>query len=92
MGHVDLTVSLVGFESFINTHILCSIINGTGGSVLAFTYFPKRGSDSGLSKKEILGRIDYVGGFLSIAGLTLLLVICCSNVLVGEVQLTFKIA
>jgi hypothetical protein len=80
---VDLTVSLVGFESFINAHILYSIINGMGGSGLALTYFPRRGSDSGLSKKETLGRIDYVGGFLSISGLTLLWVICFSNVLVG---------
>jgi hypothetical protein len=72
-------------ESFINTHILFSVINGIGGIFLAFTYFPKRGSDSSLSKKEILERIDYVGAFLSIAGLTLLLELSRRNPLVEEV-------
>ena len=55
------------------SHIFYSIINGTGGILLALTYFPQRRSDSGLSKKEILKRIDYVGAVLSISGLTLLL-------------------
>jgi hypothetical protein len=67
------------FEPFLNTYILCSIVNGTGGILLALTYFPKGGSDSGLSKIEILGHIDYVGAFLSFVGLTLLSVFCRSN-------------
>ncbi|KAH8706051.1 putative major facilitator superfamily transporter [Talaromyces proteolyticus] len=50
------------------------IVNGTGGIFLALTYFPKRVSQSRLSKKEILGQVDYIGAFLSIVGLTLSLV------------------
>jgi hypothetical protein len=73
------------FEPLIIAYILCSIINGIGGSLLALRYFPKRGSDSGLSKKTILGQIDFVGAFLSIAGLTLLSVSRSSNLLVGKV-------
>jgi hypothetical protein len=66
------------FESFMKTYVLCSSVNGTGGILLALTYFPKRGSESGLTKKKILGQIDYVGAFLSIVGLTLLSVFCRS--------------
>jgi hypothetical protein len=84
MEYVDLAVSL-HFRPFINAYIPCSIVNGTGGILLALTYFPKRGSDSGSSKKEILGRVDYTGAILSIAGLTLLSVFCYSNVLVDKV-------
>jgi hypothetical protein len=80
MEYVDLTVSLY-FNLLINTYIPCSIVNGTGGILLALTYFPKRGSDSDLSKTEILERVDYVGAVLSIAGLTLLSVFCYNNIL-----------
>jgi hypothetical protein len=73
----------LNFEPFMKAYMLCSIVNGTGGILLALTYFPKRGSNSGLSK-ETLGQIDYVGAFLSIVGLTLLSVFCRNN-LVEEV-------
>jgi len=40
---------------------------------LATTYFPKSHPRlEGLSKKQILGRIDYLGAILSITGITLL--------------------
>jgi hypothetical protein len=77
------------FEPIINTHILYSIVNGTGGILLAITYFPKRGSELSQSKKEIIGQIDYVGAFLSIVGLTLLSVLR-PRYLIKEVLLTRK--
>lgn len=37
-----------------------------------FFYFPPpRVNSAGLSRKEILGQIDFVGGFLSIGGMVL---------------------
>lgn len=49
------------------------IYNGIIGTGLLFTYFPVMHSRAdGFSRRAILKRIDYVGGFLSITGLTLL--------------------
>lgn len=42
---------------------------------MAFTYFPKRIRPLNVTKMDILKQIDYVGAFLSIIGLTLLLVL-----------------
>ncbi|KAI4606403.1 hypothetical protein J4E80_010155 [Alternaria sp. BMP 0032] len=53
------------------------IFNAIVGVGLALTYFPQRAntnSDPTYSRKAILKRIDYVGGVLSITGLTLFLV------------------
>jgi hypothetical protein len=36
-----------------------------------FGFKPPRVNSMGLSKKEILGQIDYIGGFLSISGMIL---------------------
>ncbi|KAL1794523.1 hypothetical protein ACET3X_007944 [Alternaria dauci] len=54
----------------------CALIfNGIVGIGLALTYFPKNQSrGDGFSRRAILKRIDYIGGVLSITGLTLFLV------------------
>lgn len=50
------------------------IYNGIIGLGLLFTYFPQhnRTRAEGFSRRDILKKIDYVGGVLSITGLTLL--------------------
>ncbi|KAH7384489.1 major facilitator superfamily domain-containing protein [Pyrenochaeta sp. MPI-SDFR-AT-0127] len=49
--------------------------NGIVGLGLAFTYFPHNHTRAeGFSRRAILARIDYLGGVLSITGLTLFLV------------------
>jgi len=49
------------------------IYNGIVGLGLLFTYFPKAHARAdGFSRRAILKKIDYMGGFLSITGLTLL--------------------
>lgn len=51
------------------------IYNGLTGLGLAFTYFPKAHVRAdGFTRREILQRIDFLGAFLSITGLTLFLV------------------
>ncbi|KIW37708.1 uncharacterized protein PV06_10339 [Exophiala oligosperma] len=51
------------------------IINGIVTVGLIFTYFPKaHPRTQGQSKRQIIKDIDYIGGLLSITGLTLLLV------------------
>ncbi|CRG86226.1 Putative HC-toxin efflux carrier TOXA [Talaromyces islandicus] len=53
---------------------LAGIWNGLGLLCTLFFYFPPpRVNDEGLSRGEILSRVDYVGGFLSITGLILFL-------------------
>ncbi|KAH8695073.1 putative MFS drug efflux pump [Talaromyces proteolyticus] len=53
---------------------LAGIWNGLGFFCTLFFYFPPpRVNAEGLSKREILSRIDYVGGLLSIIGLILFL-------------------
>ncbi|EEA26937.1 hypothetical protein TMatcc_004782 [Talaromyces marneffei ATCC 18224] len=54
--------------------LLAGIWNSLGLICTVFFYFPpQRDNSQGLSKKEIISRIDFVGGFLSIAGLILFL-------------------
>lgn len=49
------------------------IINGIVTVGLIFTYFPKaHPRTQGQSKRQIIKDIDYIGGLLSITGLTLL--------------------
>ena len=51
------------------------IYNGVTGVGLALTYFPvAHVRAEGFTTKEILKRIDFIGGALSIIGLTLFLV------------------
>ncbi|KAH6632971.1 major facilitator superfamily domain-containing protein [Boeremia exigua] len=51
------------------------IYNGIVGLGLLFTYFPKAHTRAdGFSRLAILKKIDYLGGFLSVTGLTLFLV------------------
>lgn len=48
----------------------CGAWNGFGLLITALFYFPPpRINSIGLTRKEIIGRIDFVGGFLSITGL-----------------------
>lgn len=54
---------------------ICIIYNGIFFIGAALTYFPKSHTRAdGVTKMDILKRIDYGGGFLSIVGVTLLLV------------------
>jgi hypothetical protein len=49
------------------------IFNGIVGLGLLITYFPKAHTRAdGFSRRDVLKKIDYIGGFLSITGLTLL--------------------
>lgn len=52
----------------------CALMyNGVVGLGLLFTYFPHNHTRTeGFSRKAILKRIDFIGGILSITGLTLL--------------------
>ncbi|MCJ1405015.1 hypothetical protein MMC11_008241 [Xylographa trunciseda] len=52
--------------------LLCGIWAAIGLVMTAIFYFPPpRVNSSGLSKKEIISQIDFVGGFLSIVGMLL---------------------
>jgi hypothetical protein len=52
--------------------LLCGCWAAVGFFMTLFFYFPPpRVNASGLSRKEVLARIDYVGGFFSIVGLLL---------------------
>lgn len=59
--------------SYIAILTVFSIYNGIIGLGLLFTYFPHAHTRAeGFSRRSILKRIDFVGGALSITGLTLL--------------------
>lgn len=50
----------------------CGAWNGFGLLITALFYYPPpRINSEGLSPKEVMSRVDYVGGFLSIVGLIL---------------------
>ncbi|MCJ1314797.1 hypothetical protein MMC15_000109 [Xylographa vitiligo] len=52
--------------------LLCGIWAAVGLVMTAIFYFPPpRVNSSGLSRKEIIGQIDFVGGFLSVVGMLL---------------------
>ncbi len=54
--------------------------------VLVFYFPPPRVNSLGLSKREIIARIDFIGGFLSIAGIVLFV----AGVLWGGYQVSFS--
>jgi len=52
--------------------LVCGVWAMIGLVLVAFFYFPPpRVNSEGLSRKELIGQIDFVGGFLSIAGMLL---------------------
>lgn len=52
--------------------LICGVWAAIGTLLVALFYFPPpRVNSTGLSNKEILGQIDWLGGFLSISGLVL---------------------
>lgn len=52
---------------------ICLIWNGLTFIALAATYFPRMHPRmEGLTKRKIFSQIDYVGGILSIVGITIL--------------------
>ena len=52
--------------------LLCGVWAAVGFFLTLFFYFPPpRVNSTGLSRQEILARIDYVGGFFSIVGMLL---------------------
>lgn len=53
---------------------LCAAWNGVGLIMIMFFYFsPQRSNSKGLSKRQIISNVDFVGGFLSISGMILFL-------------------
>jgi hypothetical protein len=75
MGDVDHSVSLFDFQlSFQRANLWWSITNGIAGIGALLTYFPQRVRPAGETKMDIAKKFDYVGGIISIAGLTLLFV------------------
>jgi MFS family permease len=56
--------------------LLCGIWNFIGLTLVAIFYFPPpRVNSMGMSRKEILRQIDYVGGILSIGGMILFMAV-----------------
>lgn len=54
--------------------LLCGLYNLVGFLLILFFYFPPpRVNAQGLTRSQILRQIDFVGGFLSIAGTILFL-------------------
>ena len=52
--------------------LLCGIWNFIGWAMTAIFYFPPpRVNSYGMSRRDVLKRIDFVGGFLSIGGMIL---------------------
>lgn len=69
-----LWAQLIAKTSWRYNGLFCGIWSTIGLLLVVFFYFPPpRANSSGLSRREILQRIDYIGGFLSISGLTLFL-------------------
>jgi Sugar (and other) transporter len=64
--------------NYSNWRAVGIVIGGWNGLGLLITYLfyfpPPRINSKGLSKSEIISRIDYLGGFLSVSGMTLVLV------------------
>ena len=55
--------------------LLCGVWAAVGLFLTIFFYFPPpRANSTGLTRKEIVGQIDFLGGFLSVVGI--LLFIC----------------
>lgn len=73
MGTLDLAVSVLAKPADRLLTVSSRIYNGITLLGLAFFYFPQghRRAD-GMTRWGVLKRIDYVGGVLSIIGLTLL--------------------
>lgn len=63
---------IASYGSWRYIGLLCGVWAFIGLSMTAIFYFPPpRINSAGLSKREVLRRIDYIGGFLSIGGLLL---------------------
>jgi hypothetical protein len=64
--------------AYHSTWRYCALLSGIWAAVgffgtLFFYFPPPRPNSRGLSRKEVIGEIDFVGGFLSISGLILFL-------------------
>lgn len=70
---------------------LCGAWAAVGFVMTAVFYFPPpRVNSQGLTRKQILGQIDYIGGFLSVSGMILFMAGECKVFLGGVCQLTSK--
>jgi MFS family permease len=64
---------IAGYGNWRWIGLLCGVWSFIGFVLVAIFYFPPpRANTVGLTKREILRRIDYVGGLMSIAGLLLI--------------------
>lgn len=62
------------YSSWRYVGAFCGAWSGFGLLITVLFYFPPpRANSLGLSRKEIIGRIDFLGGFLSITGLIIFL-------------------
>lgn len=67
--------------------LFCGVWAFIGFAMTAIFYFPPpRANSSGLSRREIISRIDFVGGLLSISGMILFL----AGILWGGYQVRFR--
>jgi len=74
-------------DSYIG--LICGIWAAIGTLLVLFFYFPPpRVNSAGMSRKDVIRQIDFVGGFLSISGMILFMmglqwggymVSCCSS-------------
>lgn len=75
MGNLDLSVGLAQLVLLEAILICTRIWNGISWVSILLIYFPESQTRAkGEKAKEILKKIDYVGGALSIIGLTLMYV------------------
>lgn len=74
-GPAVLWAQLIAYySSWRYVGALCGAWNGFGLLITVLFYFPPpRANSVGLSKAEIISRVDYVGGLLSILGLIIFL-------------------
>jgi MFS family permease len=69
-----LWAQLIAKTSWRYNGLFCALWSIIGLLLVIFFYFPPpRANSTGLSRREVLQRIDYIGGLLSISGLTLFL-------------------
>jgi MFS family permease len=65
---------IVSHSSWRYVGLVAAVWGGLGLIMTAFFYFPPpRVNSSGLTKREIIARIDYIGGLLSISGMLMMM-------------------
>lgn len=56
--------------------LICGVWNFIGMAMVAVFYFPPpRVNSTGMTRREVLAQIDYIGGLLSIVGMILFMAV-----------------